>query len=207
MNVGIIGCGNIAPAYINSHKLYNNFKVIACADIVHEVAKKSAEEHNVKAQTVEEILLNDDISLIINLTVPSSHKEIIMRSLEAGKHCYSEKPLAINFKDGLAINNLAKEKKLIVGCAPDTFLGGAGQAMEGLGSLAQGWAAMKNLKLTRQAMENQQNQWQSNFDAQALAVNNQISNQNAWKQASGHMGAHEHIWPQAFLHTQLHPPP
>ena len=127
MNVGIIGCGNIAPVYFNSHKFYNNFKVIACADIIDEVAKKSAEEHNVKAQTVEEILLNDDISLIINLTVPSSHKEVIMRSLEAGKHCYSEKPLAINFKDGLAINNLAKEKKLIVGCAPDTFLGGAGQ--------------------------------------------------------------------------------
>ena len=127
MNVGIIGCGNIAPVYFNSHKFYNNFKVIACADIIHEVAKKSAEEHNVKAQTVEEILLNDDISLIINLTVPSSHKEIIMRSLESGKHCYSEKPLAINFKDGLAINNLAKEKKLIVGCAPDTFLGAAGQ--------------------------------------------------------------------------------
>ena len=100
MNVGIIGCGNIAPVYFNTHKFYNNFKVTACADIIHEVAKKSAEEHNVKAQTVDEILLNDDISLIINLTVPSSHKEIIMRSLEAGKHCYSEKPLAINFKDG-----------------------------------------------------------------------------------------------------------
>ena len=50
MNVGIIGCGNIAPVYFNSHKFYNNFKVIACADIIHEVAKKSAEEHNVKAQ-------------------------------------------------------------------------------------------------------------------------------------------------------------
>jgi predicted dehydrogenase len=103
MNVGIIGCGNIAPAYFNSHKLYNNFKVTACADIVHEVAKKSAEEHNVKAQTVDEILLNDDISLIINLTVPSAHKEIIMRSLESGKHCYSEKPLTINFLSNLEV--------------------------------------------------------------------------------------------------------
>ena len=60
MNEGIIGCGNIAPVYFNSHKFYNNFKVTACADIVHEVAIKSAEEHYVKAQTVEEILLNDD---------------------------------------------------------------------------------------------------------------------------------------------------
>jgi len=65
------------------------------------------------------------------------------------------------------------------------FLGGMGSAMEGLGSLAQGWAALKNLKLSRQAMENQQNQWQTNFDAQALATNNAIANQNAWKKAQG----------------------
>jgi hypothetical protein len=65
------------------------------------------------------------------------------------------------------------------------FLGGVGSAMEGLGSLARGWAAMKNLKLTRQAMENQQNQWTTNYEAQRLAANNQIANQNAWKQAQG----------------------
>ena len=62
---------------------------------------------------------------------------------------------------------------------------GFGSAMEGLGSLAQVWAAMKNLKLTRQAMENQQNQWQQNYESQRTAVNNQIANQNAWKQAQG----------------------
>ena len=161
MNVGIIGCGNIAPVYFNAQTLYNNFKVTACADIVHEVAKKSAEEHNVKAQTVDEILLNDDISLIINLTVPSSHKEIIMRSLEAGKHCYSEKPLAINFKDGLAINNLAKEKKLIVGCAPDTFLGAAGQkAREIIDSNEIGNIVLGTFNLMSHGMEH----WHPNPD-------------------------------------------
>ena len=65
------------------------------------------------------------------------------------------------------------------------FLGGMGSAMEGLGSLAQGWAALKNLKLSRQAMENQQNQWSTNYEAQRLATNNAIANQNAWKQAQG----------------------
>ncbi len=127
MNVGIIGCGNISSTYFNSHKVFNNFKVIACADIINEFATKSAEEHNVKAQSVEEILLNNDIELIINLTIPSAHKEIITKSVEAGKHCYSEKPLAMNFEEGIAINKLAQEKNLIVGCAPDTFLGAAGQ--------------------------------------------------------------------------------
>ena len=65
------------------------------------------------------------------------------------------------------------------------FLGGAGSVLKGFGSLASGWAAMKNLKLTKEAMDTQQNQWQTNFDAQSLATNNQISNQNAWKQAQG----------------------
>ena len=64
-------------------------------------------------------------------------------------------------------------------------LGGAGAFLEGAGRLASGWAALKNLKLTREAMENQQNQWNTNYEAQRLATNNAISNQNAWKQAQG----------------------
>jgi hypothetical protein len=62
---------------------------------------------------------------------------------------------------------------------------GFGDVMKGFGSLASGWAAMKNLKLTRQAMENQQNQWQQNYESQRLTTNNAIANQNAWKQAQG----------------------
>ena len=60
-----------------------------------------------------------------------------------------------------------------------------GHATKGLGALASGWAALKNLKLTRQAMEDSRNQWQTNYEAQRLATNNQIANQNAWKQAQG----------------------
>jgi hypothetical protein len=62
---------------------------------------------------------------------------------------------------------------------------GFGSAMKGIGSLASGWAALKNLKLTRQSLDNQQNQWQSDYDAQRLTTNNQIANQNAWKKAQG----------------------
>ena len=60
-----------------------------------------------------------------------------------------------------------------------------GHATKGLGALASGWGALKNLKLTRQAMEDSRNQWQTNYEAQRLATNNQIANQNAWKQAQG----------------------
>ena len=127
MRVGIIGCGNISETYFNCQNIYNNFKVIACSDIDIDFAKKSAEKFNVKAQSVEDLLSNSDIDLIINLTVPSAHKEVIINSLKAGKHCFSEKPLAMNFDEGKEIYELSKKQQLYVGCAPDTFLGAAGQ--------------------------------------------------------------------------------
>ena len=127
MNIGIIGCGNISPVYFNAHKLYNNFKVTACADINESIAKKSADKFNVNFQTIEDILNNPNIDIILNLTIPSAHKEITVKALNYGKHSFSEKPLAINFEEGKEIYKLAKEKNLYVGCAPDTFLGAAGQ--------------------------------------------------------------------------------
>ena len=127
MNVGIIGCGNISETYFNCHELFNNFKVLACADINHNAALNSAKEFNVTAQSVDELLNNDSVELIINLTIPSAHKEIISRTLEAGKHSFSEKPLATNFNDGLELKKFADQKNLKIGCAPDTFLGAAGQ--------------------------------------------------------------------------------
>ena len=132
MRVGIIGCGNISETYFECQNLFNNFNVVACADINIEAAKSSAEKYNVKAFSVDDILANDDIDVIINLTIPSAHKEIIMKSLNAGKHCFSEKPLAMNFNEGLEISKLASSKNLYVGCAPDTFLGAAGQKARSL---------------------------------------------------------------------------
>ena len=127
MKVGIIGCGNISETYFNCQKIFNNFEIIACADLNNDFATKSAEQFNVKALSVDDILSNKEIGLIINLTIPSAHKEIIVKSLNAGKHCFSEKPLAMNMEEGLEIQKLSNEKKLYVGCAPDTFLGAAGQ--------------------------------------------------------------------------------
>ena len=132
MRVGIIGCGNISETYFECQNLFNNFSVVACADINIEAAEKSAEKYNVKAFSVDDILSNDEVDLIINLTIPSAHKEIIVKSLNAGKHCFSEKPLAMNFSEGIEIAELAKSKNLYVGCAPDTFLGAAGQKARSL---------------------------------------------------------------------------
>ncbi len=127
MNIGLIGCGNISDTYFNSQKIFNNIKIIACADIIKNLSDKKSEEYKIKSQTVDDLLENDEIDIILNLTVPSAHKEIILKSLANGKHCFSEKPLAISFDEGLKIQKISKEKNLSVGCAPDTFLGAAGQ--------------------------------------------------------------------------------
>jgi len=127
MKIGLVGCGNISETYFNSQKIFNNFEITTCADIDQEAADKSAKEHNVKVQTVDELMANKEIDLILNLTPPSSHKDIIVKSLMSEKHCFSEKPLAMNFEEALEIKKLSKEKSLKVGCAPDTFLGAAGQ--------------------------------------------------------------------------------
>ena len=127
MRVGIIGCGNISETYFKCQNIYNNVKVVSCSDIDIEAAKKSSEKFNVKLQSVEDILANKEVDLIINLTPPSAHKKIIINSLKAGKHCFSEKPLAMNFIESNEILEISKHTNLYVGCAPDTFLGAAGQ--------------------------------------------------------------------------------
>ena len=132
MKVGIIGCGNISEIYFKCQNIYNNFEIVACADIKLEAAKENAEKFNLKFQSVENLLSNNEIDLIINLTIPSAHKEITINSLKAGKHCFSEKPLAMNFAEGIEIQEVCKQKNLYVGCAPDTFLGAAGQKARAL---------------------------------------------------------------------------
>ncbi len=127
MRVGVIGCGNISDTYFKSQNIYNNINIVACADIINEISEKKANQYNIKSLSVEDLLKSDEVEIILNLTIPSAHKEIILKSLDNGKHCFSEKPLAINFSEGLEIQNLSKEKKLTIGCAPDTFLGASGQ--------------------------------------------------------------------------------
>ncbi|NRA39127.1 MAG: Gfo/Idh/MocA family oxidoreductase, partial [Planctomycetes bacterium] len=123
MNVGIIGCGNISNAYFKGGQETDIVNITACADIFMDAAKKQAEEYAVEAKTVDELLADPDIELIINLTIPQAHKEIAIKCLEAGKHTYSEKPFALSIEDGEEILAAAKKSGLRAGCAPDTFMG------------------------------------------------------------------------------------
>ena len=125
--VGLIGCGHIAETYFRAHKYFNNFKIIKCADINHLAAKKCAKAYKIKALSVKNLLKDSEIEIILNLTVPKSHYEVSKKALLNNKHVYTEKPMAINVKDGKKLLKIAKRKNLYIGNAPDTFLGGGNQ--------------------------------------------------------------------------------
>ncbi len=127
LGIGIIGCGNISTSYLRLAPLFKGLEVRAVADINMEAAKARAAEFNTRAQSVEDLLANKAIDIVINLTVPDAHFAITKRILEAGKHAYSEKPLVLTLEQGVTLRDLAASRGLKVGCAPDTFLGGAHQ--------------------------------------------------------------------------------
>jgi len=127
LGIGIIGCGNISTAYLRLAPLFKGLEVGAVADINMEAATTRAAEFNTKAQSVDDLLANPALDIVINLTIPDAHYPITKRILEAGKHAYSEKPLVLTLEQGTTLRDLATAKGLSVGCAPDTFLGGAHQ--------------------------------------------------------------------------------
>ena len=127
LGIGIIGAGNISTSYLRLAPLFKGLEVRAVADLSMEAAAARAAEFNVKAQSVDDLLANKDVDVVINLTIPDAHYAVTKRILEAGKHAYSEKPLVLTLDEGKTLRDLAASKGLAVGCAPDTFLGGAHQ--------------------------------------------------------------------------------
>ena len=112
--VGLIGCGHIAETYFRGHQYFNNFKIIACADINQKAADKCAKLYNIKSKTVGDLLKDKEIEVILNLTIPQSHYSVSKKVLSAGKHVYSEKPLATYFKKGKELVALAKKRNFIL---------------------------------------------------------------------------------------------
>lgn len=137
MKLGIIGCGHISQKYFDGAKNARNLKIVACADLKIESARARATEHGCRACTVEELLADTEVELVINLTIPLAHIEIGLACIEAGKHVYSEKPFAVDLQSGRQLIAAANEKNLRVGCAPDTFLFGSSQTSRKL--IDDGW--------------------------------------------------------------------
>lgn len=124
LRIGMIGCGNISPAYLKYLGQSRLVKVSALSDQAMEKARERASQFQIESvYTPEELLARNDIDLILNLTIPAAHADINLAALKHGKHVYCEKPLSISVEDAKAALDLAKEKGLRIGCAPDTFLG------------------------------------------------------------------------------------
>lgn len=139
VKIGIIGCGNISDIYLkNCTQVFSILDVVAVADIIPERAREKAEKYGIsKFCSVEELLADKEIQIVVNLTIPKAHTEICLAALSAGKHVYVEKPLSIDREDAKKIVEEAKNRNLMVGCAPDTFLGAGLQTCRKL--IDDGW--------------------------------------------------------------------
>ncbi|HEY0753461.1 MAG TPA: Gfo/Idh/MocA family oxidoreductase [Ktedonobacteraceae bacterium] len=125
VSIGLIGCGKISSVYFRAPRLFEILKIVACADQIVERAASQAAEFGVpKVLSVEELLADPEVEVVLNLTIPRAHAEIGLAALQAGKSIYSEKPLALNREQGQVLLQAARTRQLLIGSAPDTFLGG-----------------------------------------------------------------------------------
>ncbi|EJC72299.1 putative dehydrogenase [Rhizobium leguminosarum bv. trifolii WSM2012] len=127
LRIGVVGCGSISLAYMRNAPLFRGVEITACADLNADAAKRRASEFNLRAADVDDLIDDKNIDLVLNLTIPAAHFDVSMRALSAGKHVFTEKPLGVTAAEGRRLVNAAAEKSLMLGSAPDTFLGAAGR--------------------------------------------------------------------------------
>ena len=128
VSIGFVGVGNICGQYVRGCRQFEILEITAVSDLDMDRARDVAGEYGIpRACTVEELLADPAIDIVLNLTIPAAHAAVSLQAIEAGKHVYSEKPLALTTGDGRAILEAAAQKGVRVGCAPDTFLGGGVQ--------------------------------------------------------------------------------
>jgi predicted dehydrogenase len=123
LNIGVIGVGTISAQYFASFPNLPGLKLLAVADVNEARAAEVAAEQGVEALSVDELLADPRIDAVLNLTIPAAHVAIGTRALEAGKHVFAEKPLALDTEEARPMLELARDRGLRVGSAPDTVLG------------------------------------------------------------------------------------
>ncbi|MDL2301990.1 Gfo/Idh/MocA family oxidoreductase [Lachnospiraceae bacterium OttesenSCG-928-D06] len=126
IKIGMVGVGAISGIYLdNITKMFKEIELLAVCDLVKEKAEKAVEEYKIPKiyDTMEELFADEEIDIVLNLTRPYEHFDVTKAALLAGKHVYSEKPLAATLEEGKALVELANEKELMLGGAPDTFMG------------------------------------------------------------------------------------
>ena len=127
VGVGIIGCGNISSAYLKAARRFPILDIVALSDAIFAVAEARGDEFGIPARSVEAVLADPAVEIVLNLTIPIAHVEVGLRAVAAGKHVHSEKPLGVTLAEARTLVDAASAKSLRLGSAPDTFLGGSHQ--------------------------------------------------------------------------------
>ena len=125
-NIGIVGVGCISGIYLeNITKVFSDVAVIGVCDLIRERAENAVKKYNIPKlyEDMHELFADPEVDIVLNLTRPYQHFEVTRAALLAGKHVYSEKPLGASWEEGVALVKLAEERGLMIGGAPDTFLG------------------------------------------------------------------------------------
>ncbi|PUB24855.1 putative dehydrogenase [Promicromonospora sp. AC04] len=123
LRVGIVGVGAISGQYLSTFERLEAVRLVAVADLDAARAASVAAEQGVRALTVDELITDDEVDLVLNLTIPAAHAEIALQAIAAGKAVYGEKPLAATLEDARAVVEAGRAAGVRVGCAPDTVLG------------------------------------------------------------------------------------
>ncbi len=139
IKVGVIGCGNISSIYLEMGQTFDSMEIVAVADLIIERTQRQAAKFHIPHACNDdpELLADPEIEIVINLTTPDAHSEVAMMVVEAGKSVYNEKPLTIQRAEARQLLELAAQKGVRVGGAPDTFLGGGLQTCRKL--IDDGW--------------------------------------------------------------------
>jgi predicted dehydrogenase len=129
VGVGVIGCGTVSRVYLRNLVQFPDLEVLACGDVDTDRAKAVADEYGIPvAGDPSTVLGGTDTEIVVNLTNPAAHLEISRAAIAAGKHVYTEKPIALNPVAGRELLALAEAAGVRIAVAPDTFLGAGLQA-------------------------------------------------------------------------------
>lgn len=128
LRVAIAGCGNIAGPYAETMQAYPQVKLVGATDVVAERAQALVAKHGGRVYlSLEEMLADPAVDLVVNLTIHHAHPAVIAQCLEADKHVHSEKPLAMRYDVAKQLVDLAAARGLRLSCSPITYMGEAQQ--------------------------------------------------------------------------------
>ena len=129
VKIAVVGCGMISGIYLkNMTSAFEILDVVGCCDIIKERMERRATEFNIRQMSIEEILSDKSIELVLNITDPVNHHLVSTQVLNAGKHLYSEKPIDLSIEAARELVQLADKQGVLYGNAPDTFMGEAIQS-------------------------------------------------------------------------------